>query len=63
MSVDWNKLPGPIQCDLTERGVTPKRVAEMSPTQVLDEFLIWNGIIGWAGTLYGVVHSIDDAAK
>lgn len=61
MGVDWTKLPNCMKNDLTERGITPEKAAYMSPQAVLDEFLIWNGIIGWSGDIYNAVHAVDNA--
>jgi hypothetical protein len=37
-----------------------KQIAKMTPQQVLDRYLTWNGIIGYGQTIYNAVTMIQD---
>lgn len=46
---------------LEERGINRERISKMSAYDVLNHFLIWNGIIGYTRMIQDAVNSINEA--
>ena len=76
LKVDWDLLPAAVRNDLREAhigldGDTPeeteaacrKEIAEMSPRDVFQAFLHYNGIINYTGTILFAWNGIRAASK
>lgn len=44
---------------LVERELTPARVGNMTAWEVLDEYLSWNGVIGFTSQIRDAVRNIE----
>jgi hypothetical protein len=61
MSLDLKKVPEHILDDLRSRGHSDDAIARMNAAKAFDEYLSWNGIIGYGSSVRAAVHALDAA--
>lgn len=59
--MDISRIPTYILSNLHERGHTDEQIATMTPEEALDEFLNWEGIIGYTGRIVGALDALRAA--
>ena len=55
------KLPDDILEALKECGYTPNQIAAMTPLQAFHEYCNWHGLLGWGGSLWGIMEDLKSA--
>lgn len=58
-----NTIPAHVIQDLKERGHSEEQIKAMSAKEAFNEYLAWNGILGWGSTLWHVVERLKEAEK
>jgi hypothetical protein len=56
-------FPKDFRDALENRGITPFQVNLMTRTELLNEYLIWYGIIGWTNSIIRTLDAIDEFKK
>ena len=52
-----------VIADLVDSGCTLDQIQQMSPSEAMDKWLIWNGIIGWTELILNAAGSLQIAAR
>jgi hypothetical protein len=61
MKID--KIPTHVLRDVRERGFADAAIERMSADELFNEYLIWNGIIGYGFNFYHTVIELHDIEK
>tara|TARA_R110002020_G_scaffold147185_2_gene322329 strand:+ start:1272 stop:1463 length:192 start_codon:yes stop_codon:yes gene_type:complete len=61
--MEYDLIPENILEDLINRGLTREDIENSTPQKLFDEYLAWNGFIGWAGTFADAIDDLRSAQK
>lgn len=58
-----NKIPGNVLKACRERGHTDEAIKLLTPQEAFSEFCEWEGLVGWAATLWETVRKLNESVK
>jgi hypothetical protein len=62
MTLKLDQIPPSVLDDLREAEFSDTKIARMSPREALDEYLQYNGIIGFTGMIINALDGLRAAA-